>query len=159
MADNTAEQQDSNLPEAQANLSDNRVANPGSFKPGNRLSTTAERTGHLWSKQVKRQEFRRTIQRVIAIRDGRVREMDFDEHGKRIWVYPSVQNLLKACEIMLGYTAGKPAQRIDIDIAGDAERPNTLSIVLNRPTTKEQRTEAGKQIIALANTIDDEQDK
>lgn len=154
MADSAIKQQDDKALKENAKATDN----PTYFKPGNQISTKENKIGHLWSKTVKRQEFRRTIQRVIAIRDGRIREMDFDQHGKRIWVYPSVQNLLKACEIMLGYTAGKPAQRIDIDIAGDSERPNTLQIVLNRPTTKQEREQASRQVIELTNS-DDDKDK
>jgi hypothetical protein len=81
-----------------------------------------------------RMEFRQAFLRLIQIRDGRIMEMDFTSNGKRIWVYPSVSNLIAACVKIMEYTAGKPEQKISLDVInGENIQPNALQLILNRP--------------------------
>lgn len=102
----------------------------GKFAPGFSGNPSSKPRPSI-SKIVRQQEFRRAFKKLIDIREGRIREMDFVERGKRIWVYPSVSNLITACVKIMEYTAGKPEQKISLDVIGEAEKPNALQIVLS----------------------------
>lgn len=92
----------------------------------------------FWIRTHRYNEFRRSMLALMRIRDGRIREMDFDENGKRIWVYPSVRNLIDASTKIMEYAAGKPAQRIIMEDEDGHQTP-LFNIVLNRETD-ENRT-------------------
>lgn len=88
-------------------------------------------------------EFRRSFLKLVQIREGRIREMDFGENGKQIWVYPSLKDLITACRLIMEYTAGKPEQRISMDVIGEAQQVNAIQVVLNLSDNKEEAQEKG----------------
>lgn len=91
--------------------------------------------------------------------NGNIVNSYIDKNGKRIIVVEDLPAILTASRNLAEYAAGKPAQKIDVSISDDLERPNTLQIVLNRPSTKEQKAEASRQIIELANAVNEDNEK
>ena len=103
----------------------------GKFLPGGPSPQLIYRHGY-WSPAVKRQEFRKSIKTLIDIRDGRLHELTFSKDGKKRMVAKAkIDQVIKACELLLGYAAGKPATKIDLSVAGGVEAINTLQIVLH----------------------------
>lgn len=151
MADNTAEAAPDNLPETQ----ETENGKPWHFQKGNQIGKEG-RSAHLWNKSTKKMVFRRAVATWWRIMNGNIVNSYIDKNGKRIIVVEDLPAILTASRNLAEYAAGKPAQKIDVSISDDVERPNTLQIVLNRPTTKQERAEASRQVIELANTSEDE---
>ena len=125
------------------------------FQPGF-SGNPACRPKRAISQGIRRAEFRRSFLQLMRVRDGRIREMDFTEDGKRIAVYPSVTNLIAACVKIMEYTAGKPEQKVSLDIInGESVQPNALQLVLNRPNGDGVIREDERPAIVLSRADDD----
>lgn len=108
---------------------------------------------------IRKQEFRRCFLKLIQIRDGRIKE-ELDDKGKIVYVYPSVGALIQACKLIMEYTAGKPEQRISLDVIGETEKPNALQIVLTHADSQADKPEITDGILLERPTnVRSEEDK
>jgi len=107
----------------------------------------------MWNMAQKRQMFRRCVLRLEQIINGTLQELEFDRHGKAHIVFPNALNVIKACELLMAYCAGRPAQKVDVSVLNMGERDVTprMEIVLNRVSVKEVQaiTDAGLKGIKL----------
>lgn len=107
------------------------------FQPGNNANPNGRPKGSktLLNIHTRRNEFRRSMYTLIAIRDGRIEEMSYDRDGNRVAVAAKISDIIAACVKLMEYTAGKPSQHISVDVVNGAEqRPNALIIDLSRRT-------------------------
>lgn len=124
----------------------------GKFLARNDLNTFGSRS-HYWAKPARRNEFRRCIKRLIDIRDGRLHEEHYDSKGKKVIVVASVANVIKSIELLLSYIAGKPSQKLILDLENGGSAP-LMSITLNRPA--EQQVTGSLQLGIQLSTDDNQ---
>jgi hypothetical protein len=82
------------------------------------------------SKAVKEDQFLKSFRKLIAIRDGFIKQLDiqYDDEGKPVEVYgvANIKELVNACKLIMAYTGGLPVQQIELPPATGPVKINIL---------------------------------